>query len=125
MTGMNDCIESGIPGLDKVLRGGLPRNHMYALHGTSGSGKTTLSLQYLLKGAETGKGCLYIGTSESEAEIRQIAQSHGWSLAGITITRLLYHTDRTGTGQTMLYPAEVELPKIVDRLIKLIEGYNP
>jgi circadian clock protein KaiC len=72
-----------------------------------------------------GEGCLYIGTSESEAEIRQIAQSHGWSLEGITLTRLLYHTEKTGTGQTMLYPAEVELPQIVDRLIKMIEGYNP
>jgi circadian clock protein KaiC len=118
-------VESGIPGLDKVLRGGLPRNHLYAIYGSSGSGKTTLSLQFLLKGAQLGEGCLYIGTSESEAEIRQIAQSHGWSLEGITLTRLLYHTDKTGTGQTMLYPTEVELPQIVDRLVKMIEGYNP
>ncbi|NLG18848.1 MAG: AAA family ATPase [Fibrobacter sp.] len=125
MIEMSEYMESGIPGLDKILRGGLPRNHMYALYGVSGSGKTTLSLQFLLKGAETGEGCLYIGTSESEAEIRQVAQSHGWSLEGITITRLLYHTDKTGTGQTMLYPVEVELPQIVDRLIKMIEGYNP
>lgn len=125
MIEMSEYMESGIPGLDKILLGGLPRNHLYAIHGLSGSGKTTLSLQILLKGAEMGEGCLYIGTSESEAEIRQIAQSHGWSLEGITITRLLYQTDKTGIGQTMLYPAEVELPQIVDKLIKMIEGYNP
>jgi circadian clock protein KaiC len=125
MIKMSEYMESGIPGLDKILRGGLPRNHMYAVYGSSGSGKTTLSIQYLLKGAEMGEKCLYIGTSESEAEIRQIAQSHGWSLEGITITRLLYQTEKTGTGQTMLYPAEIELPQLVDRLIKMIEEYHP
>lgn len=125
MIEMSEYMESGIPGLDKILQGGLPRNHLYAIYGSSGSGKTTLSLQFLLKGVQMGERCLYIGTSESEAEIRQIAQSHGWSLEGITITRLLYYTDKTGTGQTMLYPVEVELPQIVDRLIKMIEGYNP
>lgn len=125
MIEISEYMESGISGLDMVLRGGMPRNHLYAIYGSSGSGKTTLSLQFLLKGAEMGEGCLYIGTSESEAEIRQIAQSHGWSLEGITITRLLYHTDKTDTVQTMLYPAEVELPQIMDRLIKMIEGYNP
>jgi circadian clock protein KaiC len=98
---------------------------MYAIYGASGSGKTTLSLQFLLQGAEMGERCLYIGTSESEAEIRQIAQSHGWSLAGVVVTRLLYHTDKTGTGQTMLYPAEVELPQIMERLVRLIEEHNP
>ncbi|HEX2958054.1 MAG TPA: ATPase domain-containing protein [Chitinispirillaceae bacterium] len=125
MTVMSEYMESGILGFDKILLGGLPRNHMYAIYGSSGSGKTTLSLQFLLKGAEMGERCLYIGTSESGDEIRQIAHSHGWSLEGINITRLLYHTEKTGTGQTMLYPAEVELPQIVDRLIKLIEGHNP
>lgn len=125
MVEMSEYMESGIPGLDKVLRGGLPRNHLYALYGSSGSGKTTLCLQFLLKGAQQGERCLYIGTSESEAEIRQIAKSHVWSLEGITITRLLYHIEKTGTRQTMLYPAEVELPQIMDRLIRLIEEYNP
>lgn len=125
MLEMSEYMESGIPGLDNVLRGGLPRHHMYAIYGASGSGKTTLSLQYLLRGAEMGEGCLYIGTSESEAEIRQIAHSHGWSLEGITIARLLYHTDKTDTGQTMFYPAEVELPQIMDRFVKMLKGYNP
>lgn len=121
----NEIMESGIPGLDKVLRGGLPRNHMYAIHGSSGSGKTTLSLQILLKGAAMGELCLYIGTSESEVEIRQIAQSHEWSLGDIYIKRLLYHTENTVSGQTMLFPIEVELPQIMDRLVKMIEEYNP
>ncbi len=125
MIEMKEYMESGIPGLDKVLNGGLPRNHMYSIYGASGSGKTTLSLQFLLKGAQMGEKCLYIGTSESEVEIRQIAHSHGWSLEGITVTRLLYHTEKTGTGQTMLYPAEVELPQIMEKLVRMIEEYNP
>lgn len=126
MTDMTEYMESGIPGLDKVLRGGLPRNQMYALYGTSGSGKTTLSLQFLIHGARLGERCLYIGTSETELEIRRIAQSHGWSLDGVTVQHLSMHFgEKAGPSQTMLYPVEIELPQIVETLIDKIREYDP
>ncbi|HYF43016.1 MAG TPA: ATPase domain-containing protein, partial [Ramlibacter sp.] len=36
---------TGVPGLDHVLAGGLPRGQLYLLEGASGAGKTTLGLQ--------------------------------------------------------------------------------
>jgi len=42
---------TGLDGLDEVLGGGLPRNHIYLLDGEPGTGKTTLAIQYLLEGA--------------------------------------------------------------------------
>ena len=41
---------TGIPGLDDVLGGGLPTNHVYLVEGNPGSGKTTLGLHFLLEG---------------------------------------------------------------------------
>ncbi len=126
MADLTELFESGIPGLDGILQGGIPQNQMYGIYGTSGSGKTTLSLQFLLEGAKKGERCLYICTSETEFEIKRIARSHGWSLEGVQINHISTHVgEKSGPGQTMLYPVEIELPQIVEKLINLINEYDP
>jgi circadian clock protein KaiC len=70
----------GIDGLDDILLGGLRRNRLFLFEGSPGSGKTTLALQFLLEGAQAGEKSLYITLSETEAELREVALSHGWSL---------------------------------------------
>ena len=72
--------KTGIPGLDDVLAGGCARGHVYLVEGEPGAGKTTLGLQFLLAGAQAGERCLYITLSETEAELREGAASHGWAL---------------------------------------------
>jgi len=42
--------KTGIAGLDVVLGGGFPKDHVYLIQGDPGAGKTTLSLQFLLEG---------------------------------------------------------------------------
>lgn len=119
-------VKTGVPGLDQVLRGGLPRNHLYLVNGPSGAGKTTLSLQFLMQGAREGEKALYIGTSETEAEIRLIAKSHDWDLSRV---ELRHHSGPgphvTGAEQTMLHPAEVELPRTMEQLITLVRELRP
>ena len=126
MHGKSEYMESGIPGLDKILQGGLPRNQMYAVYGTSGSGKTTLCMQFLLHGVERGERCLYIGTSETISEIKRIARSHQWNLIGLEVSYLaMQYGEKAGPGQTMLNPVEIELPQLVDNLISQIREYDP
>src|SRR5688500_17613379 len=48
-------VSTGIAGLDEILGGGLPANHLYLVDGEPGTGKTTLALQFLLTGAESGQ----------------------------------------------------------------------
>src|SRR5688572_31982498 len=79
---------TGIAGLDEILGGGLPTNHLYLLDGEPGTGKTTLALQFLLEGVSKGEKGLYVTLSESRAELEGVASSHGWSLDGIEIFEL-------------------------------------
>ena len=81
----NERVQTGIAGLDAILRGGLPRNRLYLLEGTPGSGKTTLSLQFLLQGVAEGERVLYVTLSETSEELRAVARSHGWDLSGIDL----------------------------------------
>lgn len=51
---------TGIPGLDHILGGGLPRDHLYLIDGEPGTGKTTLGMQFLLEGVAKGERGLYV-----------------------------------------------------------------
>src|SRR4029077_8349044 len=82
--------EFGVPGLDDILLGGLRRNRLFLIEGTPGAGETTLALQFLLEGARVGEKGLYITLSETEAELREVVASHGWSLSdGVEIFELV------------------------------------
>src|SRR6185503_13078256 len=80
---------TGIAGLDDVLGGGLRQNRLYLVEGVPGSGKTTLSLQFLREGVRLGEAVLYITLSETQEELLEVAESHGWSLDGLTIRELV------------------------------------
>ncbi len=58
-------ISSGVPGLDEVLQGGLPREALLLVEGPPGSGKTTLGMQFLLQGVWDGETCLLASNAET------------------------------------------------------------
>src|ERR1700733_3344933 len=103
--------ETGVPGLDAIMWGGLIPGRLYLLDGDPGAGKTTFALQYLLEGLSRGEKCLYVTLSETHEELAAGADSHGWSLDGIEIVELVANADDLdGEGDlTMLNPSEVEL----------------
>ena len=117
---------TGVAGLDEILGGGLPTDHLYLIDGEPGTGKTTLGLQFLIEGAANGERGLYITLSESSRELHAVAESHGWSLDGIDIFEL--SNDAVVDVQesyTIFHPAEVELQQTMDRVLKSIEERNP
>ena len=117
---------TGVAGLDDILGGGLPTNHLYLIDGEPGTGKTTLALQFLLDGVRQGERGLYVTLSESAAELNSVADSHGWSLDGIEIFELSKETGlEMDEGYTIFHPAEVELQQTVDEVLKAIERINP
>jgi circadian clock protein KaiC len=117
---------TGVAGLDDILGGGLPTNHLYLLDGEPGTGKTTLGLQFLIEGVKNGERGLYVTLSESRAELEAVAASHGWSLDGIEIFELSKDSARDiGESYTIFHPAEVELQQTVDEVLKAVEKHNP
>ncbi len=82
-------VASGIAGLDTILQGGFVRDRLYLIEGVPGSGKSTLALQSLLDGVRRGESVPYITLSESAAELRGSAASHGCSVAGVDIHEVL------------------------------------
>jgi RecA/RadA recombinase len=79
---------TGVPGLDYLLRGGLPFHRIHLIEGHPGAGKTTLGLQFLLEGVRRGESCMYITLSETVDELNANAKSHGWDLSGIHMQEL-------------------------------------
>ena len=116
----------GVPGLDDILRGGLPRDRIFLVDGAPGSGKTTLALQFLLEGRTQGERGLYITLSETAEELRTSAASHGWSLDGIEIVELSSLIgEASDEAYTLFHPAEVELQQTVEVVLSEIERHKP
>ncbi len=62
-------VKTGIEGLDKMLKGGIPYKRHIALYGGPGSGKTSLSFEFILNGARNNEAGLYITLEETEDDI--------------------------------------------------------
>jgi circadian clock protein KaiC len=117
---------TGIPGLDDVLAGGLPAGRLYLLHGEPGVGKTTVALSFLWEAARVKERCLYITLSETEEELRSVADSHGWSLDGITVFEMKLAEGDSGSDEyTLFHPAEIELSEAMDTLLAEVARVKP
>ena len=118
---------TGITGLDNILQGGLIPHRLYLVEGMPGSGKTTLAFQFLLEGVKAGERVLYVTLSETEEEIKAVADSHGWNLDGITIRELVPSADTLQPAEqyTVFHPSEVELSDTTKRILDDVEKVKP
>src|ERR1700759_4998876 len=118
-------VTTGISGLDDILAGGLPSNHVYLIEGDPGTGKTTLAMQFLMEGARQGERGMYVSLSETERELRAVAQSHGWNLDGIDIFQLPPGFTNPGDQYTVFHASEVELTDITKAILERVEETEP
>ena len=120
-------VDSGIPGVDDILRGGLPANCLYMVSGEPGSGKTTLAMQFLLEGVRAGESSLYVTLSESRREIKKIARSHGWDLSRIHICELIPSERNLSADSqlTVFNPSDLELGETTEAMIAEVERRKP
>src|ERR1051325_3464593 len=110
MNPISSKLSIGVPGLDDVLGGGLPRHCLY-----------------LVEGNRLDEKCLYVTLSETKLELEAVASSHGWNLEGISIIELsAIERAYGGKGPTTLFQsAEVELTQLTKLLMDEIERGKP
>lgn len=123
----NVFVSTGIPGLDNILGGGLTKERLYLLEGDPGAGKTTIALQFLIEGAKRGEPVLYITLAENNIELRAVAESHGFSMDGVTVHEVIPEESILAPEEqyTILHPSEVELSETNSLILKVIEQLHP
>jgi circadian clock protein KaiC len=53
-------IKTGVPGLDTIIQGGLPKNSITLVSGPPGSGKSIICFQFLWDGIKNNEKCLFL-----------------------------------------------------------------
>jgi circadian clock protein KaiC len=73
-------INSGIPGLDKLMEGGFVKGSTVLVSGSAGTGKTIFCTQFIWEGLKRGENCMFITLEESPDDIIGDVKRFGWDL---------------------------------------------
>jgi len=73
-------VGTGSPGLDQMLRGGLPSGSVTLVAGVPGAGRTILGLGFLTEGAGHGERGVYLGMDEAPSRLIAKAEALGLDL---------------------------------------------
>jgi circadian clock protein KaiC len=81
---------TGIPGLDEITNGGLPRGRPTLVCGGAGCGKTLLAMEFLVRGAlDYDEPGVFMSFEESTDDLVENAQSLGFDLRRLSTRRRL------------------------------------
>lgn len=87
-------VESGIPGLDKLLGGGFIEDSVILVTGETGTGKTIFCSQFLWHGLKKGETCIFITLEEDPEEIKEDIKVFNWNFDKYEkkgLFRIMYH----------------------------------
>jgi len=120
-------ISTGVSGLDDVLCGGLDPERLYLIEGEPGTGKTTIALQFLMEGAKKGEKGLYVTLSESQSELRVVAERHGWSIDQLSVFELVPPEATLDPDRelTLFHPSELELTETSKLIFERVKEEQP
>lgn len=118
-------LSTGVPGLDRVLEGGLIPRRAYLIRGGPGFGKTTLGFHFLTAAKDTP--ALLVTLGEGEAQLRENARRQGFDLANVEFLDLSpsaeFFTD--DASYDVFNPADVERKPIADRIVEAVKTHQP
>jgi circadian clock protein KaiC len=102
---------TGIPGLDEITNGGLPRGRPTLVCGGAGCGKTLLAMEFLVRGAlKYDEPGVFVSFEETAEELVTNARSLGVDLQRLSARRRLLldyvHLERSGLIESGEYDLE-------------------
>ncbi|MBS7646578.1 MAG: KaiC domain-containing protein [Candidatus Bathyarchaeia archaeon] len=75
---MSDRVDVGIPGMNEILNGGLPRRNVVLLSGGPGTGKSIFGQQFLYAGFRLGEPGVLVTLEEHPVQVRINMDRFGW-----------------------------------------------
>lgn len=113
----DEIVQTGISGLDALLRGGIPRGHSVILSGVSGTGKTTSAMQFLVHGARQGERGLFLSFEEPPQRLRRMAHSFGWDLRAM---------EDQGLIRIIFVPQnDIRMEELIALLLREVDTFQP
>src|ERR1051325_3902753 len=119
-------VPTGVPGLDQLIEGGIPKGRSVLVTGDPGTGKTIISLQCLAEGLARGEKAIYVAADEQPFDVVEQAVSLGWDFEKYVDNKQLallnagtYLTSLPGSGNDRhvdIHKAIHDLAAFVNRL---------
>jgi circadian clock protein KaiC len=115
-------ISIGVPGLDILTYGGIPKGRATLIAGRSGAGKSILGLQIACHLARVGIKTIVIAVEEEPADLATTGDALGFKFSELTASGALIVTDLTSTGETeTIVTGEYDLGGLVHRVRATVE----
>ena len=119
-------LSTGIPELDSMLEGGIPKGFTADITGEPGTGKTILCIHFIARGINEGDKCIYVTTEESRESIITQASQFGFDFSkGISDKKLIIIDALMGTKDEWSLQS-LEIEELVNKVIeaKKVLGYG-
>jgi len=128
--------ETGITGLDMMLRGGFPEARTTLITGGPGTGKTIFCSQFLHHGAtEEGEKTVYLSLDETKPQFFEEMLTFGWDFKKLEQERLFTFIDasdvrripeqafeKRSVGSLPVSGKELARARLIDNIFKTLEG---
>lgn len=107
-------VKTGVEGLDEMLQGGFPENHIVVVMGSFGTGKTTFALQFMVEGIKDNEPCIFISLEEDKDSITRNAAAFGWDIGkAIEAKKLGLFKLEPSDAKTTVTRIKSDLPKFI------------
>lgn len=125
---VTEPLETGVPGFDQELDGGLPPGRLYVLCGPPGSGKTTFSSRVVATGAAKGDRCLFVTMHETVEQLTEDMGQYDFGFEKVVnsdrveFINVVESSDRNPLQKAMRNNSGSSVNQLTNRLISYIES---
>jgi len=111
-------LSTGVPELDRMMGGGIPRGFVVAVTGEPGTGKTIMCIHFIAQGVKEGDRCIYVTTEESRDSILVQASQFGFDFKKAMDERKLVVIDALMGLDDRWSLKSLEMEELVNKVIE-------